>query len=270
MNSVSPADLTFAARFSAGGIRPSEFDHRAHLRLAYVHLATHGLDKAVATFREALLSFLERNKVDPGKFHETLTQAWLQAVWHFMHRFGDTANADDFLQKSAVLHDPKIMLTHYSRDVLFSEEARKQFVTPDLDPIPRGTAMQESSEQRAIRAVVAEWMAATKRGDHEAVLNLMTDDVVFLRPGEPPMNKAAFAEAARSQGGQHLSIDGVSDIQEIHVDGNTAYLWSHLTVTVTPPRGAPPTRRDGHTLTVFRKVQGRWLLARDANLLVKA
>jgi hypothetical protein len=26
-------------------------------------------------------------------------------------------------------------------------------------------------------------------------------------------------------------------------------------------------QRQGHTLTVLRKVQGRWLLARDANLL---
>ena len=137
MNSVTDADLEFARQFSSGNISPAEFDHPAHLRLAYIHLATHGPDEAVTTFREALLGFLRRHQVDPGKFHETLTQAWLQAVWYFMQRFGDTTSADDFLQKSTVLHDSKVMLTHYSRELLFSDEARRQFVEPDLDPIPR-------------------------------------------------------------------------------------------------------------------------------------
>jgi uncharacterized protein (TIGR02246 family) len=113
-------------------------------------------------------------------------------------------------------------------------------------------------------------MAATRRGDNRAVLDLMTDDVVFLLPGQPPMDKAAFASTSRPQSGEQAQIDGASDIKEIHVEGNLAYLWSHLTVTVTPPRGGAPIRRAGHTLTVFRKVRGRWLLARDANLLVQA
>jgi ketosteroid isomerase-like protein len=63
-------------------------------------------------------------------------------------------------------------------------------------------------------------------------------------------------------------IEGKSDIKEVRVEGDMACMWSHLTVVVTPP-GAPAIRRAGHTLTVLRRVSGRWLLARDANLLVK-
>jgi uncharacterized protein (TIGR02246 family) len=127
----------------------------------------------------------------------------------------------------------------------------------------------ESEDQRAIRAVVDEWMAATKRGDTRSVLNLMTDDAVFLVAGQPPMGKAAFASAAGSTADERPMFDGVSDIKEIYVEGSVGYLWSHLTVTVTPPRGGASIKRSGHTLTVFRKIEGRWLLARDANLLVK-
>jgi uncharacterized protein (TIGR02246 family) len=123
-------------------------------------------------------------------------------------------------------------------------------------------------DEQAIRSLVAEWMAATKRGDTEAVLNLMTEDALFLVPGQPPMDKAAFEKASRQQAGARLIIEGNSDIKEIHVEGNTAWLWSHLTVDMTSAN-APPIRRQGHTLTIFRKVQGKWLLARDANLLVK-
>lgn len=129
--------------------------------------------------------------------------------------------------------------------------------------------MQESDDHRAIRALVAEWMAATKRGDSQAVLNSMTDDAVFLVPAQAPMGKAAFAAAAGSPPDERPSFEGVSDIKEIYVEGNLAYMWSHLTITITPPRSADSIKRSGHTLTVFRKVDGRWLLARDANMLTK-
>lgn len=128
--------------------------------------------------------------------------------------------------------------------------------------------MTESSDQIAIRNVVAEWMAATARGDTRAVLDLMTDDAVFLVAGHPPMGKAAFAAASPAAPDQRPAFEALPDIQEISVHGDVAYLWSHLAVTVTP-RGGDPIRRAGHTLTIFRKVDGRWLLARDANLLVK-
>jgi len=36
-----------------------------------------------------------------------------------------------------VLLDSKIMLTHYSAELLFSDQARAEFVEPNLDPIPR-------------------------------------------------------------------------------------------------------------------------------------
>jgi len=39
-------------------------------------------------------------------------------------------------------------------------------------------------------------------------------------------------------------------------------------VTVTLPGADLPAERAGHTLTVFRRVDGQWRLARDANLLV--
>lgn len=129
--------------------------------------------------------------------------------------------------------------------------------------------MPESEDQRSIRAVVAEWMAATARGDSQAVLELMTDDAVFLVAGQPPMDRGAFGSAASMPADQRPIFDSVSDIKEIYVEGNVAYMWSHLTVTVTPRRGGDSVKRAGHTLTIFRRIGGRWLLARDANLLVK-
>lgn len=127
-------------------------------------------------------------------------------------------------------------------------------------------------DEQAIRDLVAKWMEASKAGDVDTVLGLMTDDVVFLQPGRPPMfGKAAYAEQAKPQRApqaERMQIAGESEIQEVQVVGDLGYLWSKLKVTITPPGGAP-VQRAGHTLTVFRRENGRWLLARDANLLVK-
>lgn len=125
------------------------------------------------------------------------------------------------------------------------------------------------TDEQQIRQLVATWMSASKAGDIETVLTLMADDVVFLIPGRPPMiGKAAYAAAAKPQPGQSPpQFDGTSEIQEITISGDLAYMWTRLTVVVTPA-GAASITRAGHTLTVLKKQNGKWVLARDANLLV--
>jgi uncharacterized protein (TIGR02246 family) len=123
-----------------------------------------------------------------------------------------------------------------------------------------------ADDELAIRELVETWLAATKAGDASTVLDLMTDDVVFMVPGQEPFGKEAFAAA--SEGMKNAHIEGTSDIKEILVLGDWAFLRSHLKMTMTPPEGGPTRRRSGYTLTILRKeADGRWRLARDANLL---
>ena len=122
-----------------------------------------------------------------------------------------------------------------------------------------------SDDERAIRELIARWMAASQAGDTQTVLSLMTDDVVFMVPGREPFGKQEFAAASQAMTGAR--IEGRSDIRELQVLGDWAYLRSYLEVSVTPP-GGNSVRRTGYTLTILRKQpNGRWLLARDANLL---
>lgn len=125
------------------------------------------------------------------------------------------------------------------------------------------------SDEQEIRQLVATWMAATKAGDIETVQSLMAEDVVFLLPGQPPMiGKSAFAAAAQTQSTQGpVQFDGASEIQEIKVLGEWAFMWAKLSVVVIPPGGAPSMTRAGHTLSILKKQNGKWVLARDANLL---
>jgi hypothetical protein len=87
--------------------------------------------------RDTLRGFLEHHGIPVSKYHETITRAWIMAVRHFMDRTPPTPSADTFIDGNPRLLDPKIMLTHYSAELLFSPEARARFVEPDIDPIPR-------------------------------------------------------------------------------------------------------------------------------------
>jgi ketosteroid isomerase-like protein len=87
----------------------------------------------------------------------------------------------------------------------------------------------------------------------------------FSPAGREPFGKQAFADASRRAPG--VRIDPASDIQEIRVAGEWAWMRSRLRVTMTPPGGGPVVR-SGYTLTILRKDSGgRWLVTRDANLL---
>ena len=122
-----------------------------------------------------------------------------------------------------------------------------------------------SPDERAIRELVDTWMKASRAGDTETVLSLMSDDVVFMVPGREPFGKQTFAANSRSMDG--VRLEGAADIRELKVLGDWAWLRNFLEITITPPGGAP-VRRSGFTLTILRKEpDGRWVLARDANLV---
>jgi len=124
-----------------------------------------------------------------------------------------------------------------------------------------------ASDEQQIRELIAKWMAATKTGDVATVLSLMTDDVVFLVVGQPPFGKEKFAELMKSPpGAPRPQIDGRSEIQEIQVLGDYAFVWTRLNVEMTPP-GGQTVKRSGHTLSVLLRTDGQWRLARDANRL---
>jgi uncharacterized protein (TIGR02246 family) len=124
------------------------------------------------------------------------------------------------------------------------------------------------SDEQEIRKLVSTWIAATKAGDVETVLSLISDDAVFLVTGQTVMRKSDFAAAAKAQAsGAAPHFDGVSEIQEIKVLGDWAFMWTKLRVVAKPPDGGNTVTRAGYTLSILKKEHGKWVLTRDANML---
>lgn len=122
-----------------------------------------------------------------------------------------------------------------------------------------------TEDERAIRDLLETWMAASKAGDLATVLDLMTDDVIFMVPGREPFGKESFKATAESMSG--MAMDGGADVREVEVIGSWAWIRNHIEIAMTRP-GGEPVRRAGYTLSILRKdADGRWRLFRDANLV---
>ncbi|HTL17133.1 MAG TPA: SgcJ/EcaC family oxidoreductase [Patescibacteria group bacterium] len=120
-------------------------------------------------------------------------------------------------------------------------------------------------DENAIRELVNRWLAASKAGDINTLLTLMAEDVLFLVPGREPFGKDLFAASAQAM--KDVKIEGTSEIKELKIIGDWAWMRNRLVMTTTPSAGKP-TLRSGYTLTILRKKpDGSWVVARDANLL---
>jgi uncharacterized protein (TIGR02246 family) len=125
-----------------------------------------------------------------------------------------------------------------------------------------------SADEQAIRDLVAQWHRATAAGDVDAVLRLMSDDVVFLVSGKAPMQGRSQFEAGLRKLLKSHRVESTGDVQEVQVSAGLAYCLTRLTVSIAPLSGGAPNVRTGSALSIFRKTSdGSWVLVRDANLL---
>ncbi len=118
-------------RFERGDIEATEFDHEAHVYVAWNYLRRLQLPEAIARYSAGLKALTRRLGVEQ-KYHETIT-------WFFMievaERIARGADEDwpTFRAGNADLFDDAggLIARHYSSERLSSPLARHQFVLPD-------------------------------------------------------------------------------------------------------------------------------------------
>lgn len=123
-------DSQFIDQFEKCTLNPASFTHKAHLRLAWVHINLHGLEQAIENCCVQISAFATFHG-DEQKFNKTITTAAVYAVYHFMK--GENT-FEEFLSKNpALLTNLKSLInSHYSFDVFSTSEARRVFLKPDV------------------------------------------------------------------------------------------------------------------------------------------
>jgi hypothetical protein len=124
-------DEAFARAFEEGSITPAQFDHVAHVRLAWVYLReAESMDAALSRMRAAIRRFAAAAGV-PQKYHETITVLWMRLLAGARDA-GASGELSDVLRDHPALADKDLPLEYYSRERLFGDEARAAWVEPDI------------------------------------------------------------------------------------------------------------------------------------------
>ena len=124
-------DEAFARAFEEGAITPAQFDHVAHVRVAWVYLQeSRSVDEALSRMRGAIRRFAAAAGV-PGKYHETITVLWMRLLAE-VRDAGASGELSVVLRAHPALADKNLPLQYYSRERLFSDEARTAWVEPDI------------------------------------------------------------------------------------------------------------------------------------------
>lgn len=123
-----------------------------------------------------------------------------------------------------------------------------------------------TTDEQGIRSVIDTWVRASASADVHTMLSLLSDDMVFIVPGQPPFGKKEF-KAAWDGPMKGAKVLADADVEEVLISGDFACSRTHLAVSIATPDGNT-SRAKGYTMTLFRKQSdGRWRFARDANLL---
>jgi hypothetical protein len=121
--------------FESATISRDKWKHAEHLTVALHYLSRHDIETATAKMRDGIFKLLRDGfGVDLTKempYHETLTVFWMRTV----AEFNASKNGASLLDKTNELvakYDKNHPLKFYSREFLFSHEARRSFVDGDL------------------------------------------------------------------------------------------------------------------------------------------
>ena len=127
-------DEAFARAFERGDVTPAEFDHRAHVRLAWVYLREAGdVEAATERMREAIRRFAAAANAS-SKYHETITVLWMRLLAEARARVPPASELAELLRQCPELADKDLPLRYYTRERLFSDEARAAWIPPETGP----------------------------------------------------------------------------------------------------------------------------------------
>lgn len=135
---------------------------------------------------------------------------------------------------------------------------------------PREVGVGVAADQEAIRALFGTWREASKRRDVDSLLGLVTDDVVFLAPGQPPIRGKGAVRELFSVVLSRFELEQDFVIQEIQVLGEWAFCWGTDSSVMRPLNGGAPVRARGMGLSLLRRsAQGAWRFARGINNMTR-
>ena len=126
-----------AQAFEERTLPKAEWTHAAHLVVGLFYCYHHPLGVAKNLMSDGIYWLNDAHgtpNTETSGYHETLTVFWLKTIANYLEKTGREAGlaalANGLL---ATVPDTNLPLKYYSRELLFSTEARLGYVEPDLE-----------------------------------------------------------------------------------------------------------------------------------------
>jgi hypothetical protein len=125
--------------FIARTLPKAQWTHQAHLRAGLWHALHHSDDVSLDLLRERIRAYNEStggvNTSNAG-YHETITRFYVGIIRLFLNSVDAGRSIDELAQELiARFGDKDLPLYYYSRERLYSTEARMGWLAPDLKPL---------------------------------------------------------------------------------------------------------------------------------------
>lgn len=124
----------FLKQFRSCEMDESLFNHEAHLRLAWINIRQDGIERAVESIPNQIMAYVDHLGVR-SIYNHTLTVAAVKVIYHFMLKSDSddfTAFMDEFPRLTS--NFKQLIEAHYSADIYTNDQAKAQFVEPNLLP----------------------------------------------------------------------------------------------------------------------------------------
>jgi hypothetical protein len=130
----------FVADFESGVLPKHNWTHEAHFVMGFWYCQKFSAAEALARARVGIRAYNEAVGTvnsDTGGYHETLTCFYIFCISHFL---ANESTQSGFVEQLGELLDSRwaarqTPLLHYSRERLFSVQARRAWLAPDLLPL---------------------------------------------------------------------------------------------------------------------------------------
>lgn len=130
--------VAFVESFENCSLPKPCWTHAAHLVVGLWHVLHYPPDEALNRLRHRIRVYNEASGVantDRGGYHETVTRFFVTALGEFLAAHPpEQRELPDLVAAllSSPLADKEFPLRYYSRELLFSVQARREWVEPDL------------------------------------------------------------------------------------------------------------------------------------------
>jgi N-formylglutamate deformylase len=123
-------DQAFLEALESCRLPPSAFGHEGHVRAAYLWLRSGTLGEAIDRVGSAIRRYAAAQG-RAGRYHETITLAYVLLIRRHLHERGDGGGWDGFRAANPELFERDLLLRWYGRDELAAPLARRVFVLPE-------------------------------------------------------------------------------------------------------------------------------------------